>query len=65
VPEWEPVVQASGDTVRIVQAERWEEKRWLLHDFVNRWDLASATGAFRLRIKTGVTKGEWDLGRLR
>ncbi len=65
VPEWEPVVQESGDTVRIVQAERWEEKRWLLHDFVNRWDLRLGDGKpFRLRMKTGVTRGEWNLGRL-
>ena len=65
VPEWEPVVQTSGETVRIVQAERWEEKRWLLHDFVNRWDLRLGDGKpFRFRIKTGVARGDWDLGRL-
>jgi hypothetical protein len=64
VPEWKPRVHVSGGTVRIAQAERWEE-RWPLHDFVNRWDLRLGDGKpFRLRVKTGVTTGDWGLGGL-
>lgn len=63
VPEWVPRIHLQDNTVRLVQDPRFWKR---LHpDPVNMWDLRLGDEkSFSIDLKSGVSMGRWDLGRL-
>ena len=60
---WAPKVEERAGTVRIVQAERFEDRFDFSLDTVNRWNLQlGSERPFDMLVRCGVNQGRWDLG---
>ncbi len=63
VPEWKPEITQTENRVTVKQLSRvtWQA----FESPVNDWNITMGKAKpFRLRVKTGVMRGEWDLGGL-
>ena len=63
VPEWKPEITQTGNRVAVKQRSRvtWQG----FESPINDWEIKMGkTKPFRLRVKTGVMRGEWELGGL-
>lgn len=63
--KWMPEVTTEGNTVRLLQAERWEDRPTLDTKFVNEWKLQLGNKKpYSLNIRNSVGEGHWELGGL-
>jgi len=63
IQEWKPIITRGPDGVQIRQDERWLHTHW--DSPVNDWSLSLGTARpYRLRVKTGVSRGRISLGGL-
>lgn len=63
IPEWKPLITEGPDGVQIRQDERWLHTHW--DSPRNDWSLNLGTARpYRLKIKTGVSRGRMSLGGL-
>lgn len=63
--KWTPEIEIQDDLVRLVQAERWEDRPAFESGQVNRWQLQLGDKKqFSLSVRSSVGNGEWQLGGL-
>lgn len=66
VPEFQPIVNTTGNKVEVTQGPTGGIQGALPKDIVNKWNFRFGSGApMNLNVQAGAYNGTWDLGGLR